>query len=327
MIAVARPFATAGVALLGAGVIAASPAAVHAPASLPQLRAPEIALQASIADILGFPVYQQAIANEVEFVAIRAAGLAESGAGLVDSLVALPQTIVTTVGQVFSGDLLGALTTVENAVLGSLSATLVPTVLANIDVQQIQLAIQGALVLAQPVALVELGSGLFAAFDGVSRAVITATQNLVNAVLSFNLGNIVNAVVGGVQGVTASIIDAGGAVVDGIAAAQTTLVTALKTRPVTVLPVPYTKAPAAAVTAVQATAAAAEASPAVDAATATPTSQIIDAAEARAVEPADAAAPARSQVSARAAKTRQAVADTGADAPKKASAGRGAAAH
>ncbi len=319
MVTAARPLATAGVALLGAGIIAATPVVANMPVSVPQLRAPEIALQASIADILGFPVYQQAIANEVEFIAIRAAGLAQSGAGLAESLAALPQTIVTTVGQVLNGDLLGALTTVEEAVIGSLGATFVPTVLANIDVQQIQLAIQGALVLAQPVALVELGTGLFAAFDGVSRAAITATQNLIDAVLSFNIGGIVEAVVGGIQGVTASIFDAGAAVVDGIAAAQTTLVTALKTRPITILPV-AAKAPAASVTAAQVAAPAAPA----EAVTAQPTNESIDAAEARAQGSADTTAPARTPAASRGHNAREAAAGEAGDrAANKAAASRG----
>ena len=68
---------------------------------------------------------------------------------------------------------------------------------------------ESALLLAQPVAAVELGAGLFAALDAVTRAVITAGQNFVDAVLSLNLGNIVTATVDGARDVVASFATAG----------------------------------------------------------------------------------------------------------------------
>ena len=87
------------------------------------------------------------------------------------------------------------------------------------------------MLLAEPEALVALGSGLFVAFDTVARAVITASQNFVNAVLSLSLSNVISATVTGVRDVVTSFGAAGTAAVDGIVAAQTTLATALATRP------------------------------------------------------------------------------------------------
>ena len=75
MNAATRPFAAAGVALMSAGFIAATPAIAPTTSALPQVHIPDLALQASIFDIFTFPAYQQAILNEVEFVAIRATGL------------------------------------------------------------------------------------------------------------------------------------------------------------------------------------------------------------------------------------------------------------
>lgn len=264
MTVAARPLAAAAAALLGAGVVAATPVTTAPSLSLPTVAAPEIALQASIIDILGFPVYQQAIANEVEFVAIRAAGLAQGGAGLVDSLLQLPGALITATQQTLSGNPLDGLTTIEDWVIGTGSATLVPPVLANIEVGQIQLAIQSALLLAQPTALVQLGSGLFTAFDTISRSFIIAGQNLVDAVLSLNIGNIIQAVVGGVGGVIDGFVTGGQAVIDGIAGAQDTLVAALQARPGPVIQ-PLAVQPAAAVSQGAASTASGSEAPAADA--------------------------------------------------------------
>lgn len=244
MIAARRSLTVAGTALLGAGLIATSAVTpVHVAA--PRLSSVAVELQASVLDIFTFPAWQQAIANEVEFVAIRTAGLAEAGVGLLQSVVALPETLITAVQQTFAGDPLGALTTLEQAGIAAAEATLLPYISAQIDVGQIQLAIDSALLPAQPIALVELGAGLFAAFDAVARAFIIAGQDFVDAVLSLNIGNIVNSVVEGVSGVVTSIGTAGQDAVDGIVAAQTTLATALAARPVTILE--EAAAPAAAI--------------------------------------------------------------------------------
>ena len=237
VIAVTRPLATATAALMGAGVIAAAPALTATTPAIPPFAAPDIALTSSIIDILTFPVWQQAIANEVELVAIRAAGLAEAGAGLAESAAQLPAALLTATQQVFSGNALDALTTIETWAFDAGSATLVPPIAANIEVGQIQLAIQSALLLAQPVAAVELGAGLFTAFDTVTRSFIVAGQNFVDAVLSFDIGGIVQAVIDGVTGVISAFGAGGQALVDGVVAAQTTLAAALATRPIQILPI------------------------------------------------------------------------------------------
>lgn len=242
VIATTRSLATATAALMGAGVIAAAPALTATTPAIPRFAAPDIALTSSIIDILTFPVWQQAIANEVEFVAIRAAGLAEAGVGLAESAAQLPAALLTATQQVFSGNALDALTTIETWAFDAGSATLVPPIAANIEVGQIQLAIQSALLLAQPVAAVELGAGLFTAFDTVTRSFIIAGQSIVDAVLSFDIGGIVQAVIDGVTGVISAFGAGGQALVDGVGAAQTTLAAALATRPIQILPIGPTSA-------------------------------------------------------------------------------------
>ncbi|MCB9408937.1 hypothetical protein [Mycolicibacterium sp.] len=235
MNAATRPFAAAGVALMSAGFIAATPAIAPTTSALPQVHIPDVVLQASIFDIFTFPAYQQALLNEVEFVAIRAAGLAETAQGLAQSVFALPETVITAVQQTFSGNPLGALDTVEEWAIQSATDTFVPVIAANIEVGQIQLAIQSAALVAQPLALVSLGNGLLGAFDAVSRSLIIATQNLIDALGTFNIGNIVNAVVDGIGDVVDGFVTGGQSLVDGIVGAQTLIADALKARPVQAL--------------------------------------------------------------------------------------------
>jgi len=255
MNAATRPFAAAGVALMSAGFIAATPAIAPTTSALPQVHIPDLALQASIFDIFTFPAYQQAILNEVEFVAIRATGLAESAQGLAQSVFTLPETVITAVQQTFGGNPLGALDTVEEWAIQSVTDTFVPTITANIEVGQIQLAIQSAALVAQPLAWVSLGTGLLGAFDAASRSVIIATQNLIDALGTFNIGNIVNAVVDGIGDVVNGFVTGGQSLVDGIYGAQTLIADALKARPAqplsaaAVAPVPATPVAAAPVAA------------------------------------------------------------------------------
>jgi hypothetical protein len=252
VIAVSRPFTAAGTALVGASIIATS-AISPVQVTIPRISDAAIELQASVLDIFAFPATQQAVANQVEYAALWAESLAAAGAGVARSLAAIPQTLITATQQVFNRDPLGALTTVEDAAAAAAEAILVPLVLVQVDIGQIQLAVESALLLARPEALVQLGVGLFGAWDTVTRAVITAGQNFVNAVLTLNPANIIAAVVGGVQGVATSFVAGGQVAVDGIVAAQTTLATALAARPAPPLPVasnPARTARAAAVDAV-----------------------------------------------------------------------------
>ena len=298
MNAATRPFAAAGVALMSAGFIAATPAIAPTTSTLPQVHIPDLALQASIFDIFTFPAYQQAILNEVEFLTIRAAGLAERAQGLTQSVFALPETVSTAVQQTFSGNPLGALDTVEEWAIQSATNTFVPTITANIEVGQIQLAIQSAALVAQPLAWVSLGSGLLGAFDSVSLSVIIATQDLIDALGTFNIGNIVNAVVGGIGDVVEGFVTGGQSLVDGIVGAQTLIADALKARPVQ----PLSAAAATPVAATPVTATPVTAAPAA----ATPVTAERNNTVAETLEPQKADVPSTSDVSDAAAKSTRA---------------------
>ena len=150
-------------------------------------------------------------------------------------MFALPETVITAVQQTFSGNPLGALDTVEEWAIQSATDTFVPVIAANIEVGQIQLAIQSAALVAQPLALVSLGNGLLGAFDAVSRSLIIATQNLIDALGTFNIGNIVKRRGRRHRRCGRRFVTGGQSLVDGIVGAQTLIADALKARPVQAL--------------------------------------------------------------------------------------------
>jgi len=236
MRAAVRPWVTTGVAIVGASVIAVTPVAPPPLALMPQVHIPEmqmpqVQLTASIADIFTFPAFRQYVLNQIDDLVTLGVGLGGSAAGLGQSIAAIPSTLVTATQQVLSGDLLGALTTFETYLVGSLVAIGEPTLAAIIERRQRVLAVSEALQEAVPAALIGLGTGIFAAVDGVLRSSIIAGQGVVDALLPLNLGNLVNALVGGTQLVLGSLADGGQDIVDAIVFAQQTIATALAAQP------------------------------------------------------------------------------------------------
>ena len=236
MHAAVRPWVTTGVAIVGASVIAVTPVAPPPQALVPQVHIPEmqmphVQLTASIADIFTFPAFRQYVLNQIDDLVTLGVGLGGSAAGLGQSIAAIPSTLVTATQQVLSGDLLGALTTFETYLVGSLVAIGEPTLAAIIERRQRVLAVSEALQEAVPAALIGLGTGIFAAVDGVLRSSIIAGQGVVDALLPLNLGNLVNALVGGTQLVLGSLADGGQDIVDAIVFAQQTIATALAAQP------------------------------------------------------------------------------------------------
>lgn len=231
-----RPWVTTGVALVGASVIAVTPIAPPPQALVPQVHVPEVhmpavQLSASIADIFTFPALRQFVLNRIDDIATLGVGFAGSAAGLGQSIAQLPSTLVTITQQVLTGDLLGALTTIETYLVGSIVAVGEPTVAAIIERRQRYLAVREALQLAVPQAFIDVVGGVGLGLDTVARAFIVAGQDLVDAVLSFSPGAIVSALVNGTTLVVGSFVEGGQHVVDGIVSAQQTIATALAAEP------------------------------------------------------------------------------------------------
>jgi hypothetical protein len=99
---------------------------------------------------------------------------------------------------VLSGDMLGALITIETALVGSIVAVDEPTLAAIIERRQRYLAVSPAQQVAVPEAFVDVVGSVGRGLDELARAVITVGQDLVDAMLSFSPGGVATALVNGI---------------------------------------------------------------------------------------------------------------------------------
>lgn len=233
-----RPWVTPGVVLAGASLIAATqvvppPQVSAVQSAVPAVHSalPEVQLTASVLEIFTFPAFRQYIVNQISDLVNNLVAWAETGVAVGEAIAAIPETFVTVTQQVLSGDLVGALTTVQVAVVAAGTAIILPLLNASIENSQRYLAVQSALQTAVPLAFVQFGAGLLGAFNAVADATIVSGQELFNAVLSLDVANIVNAVVDGTVAVLGSFVDAGQDIVDGTVAAQQTIAAALAAQP------------------------------------------------------------------------------------------------
>lgn len=239
MSSTARPLFATGVALLSATAVVVAPIAPPPQAEVaPMVRAaaepaPTLQLTASIADILTFPVLREYIINQITDLATWGVGFAEAGVNLTQAIGLLPETLRLLTQQLLSLNLQGALTTIETALVGTVAAVGLPILDALITVRERNLAVQLALQSAVPEAVIGFGAALFRAVDGVLRASIAGGQDVVDAILTFDLGNIVTAFVDATRGFFGSFVEGGQDIVDGIVFAQQTIATALATPPPT----------------------------------------------------------------------------------------------
>ncbi|SEH86114.1 hypothetical protein SAMN04489835_4993 [Mycolicibacterium rutilum] len=231
----ARPLFSTGMALLSASAIVIAPiapvpeTAVAAPVHAAAPLAPPLQLTASIADILTFPVLREYIINQITDLATWGVGFAEAGVNLTQAIGLLPETLRLLTQQLVSLDLQGALTTIETALVGTVAAVGLPVLDALITVRERNLAVQLALQSAVPEAVIGFGAALFGAVDGVLRASISGGQEVVDAILTFDLGNIVTAFVDATRDFLGSFAEGGQDIVDGIVFVQQTIATALAT--------------------------------------------------------------------------------------------------
>ncbi|MBI3225929.1 MAG: hypothetical protein HYZ39_12825 [Mycolicibacterium cosmeticum] len=213
-------------------VVAPPPAlSAVAPPVAHSIQMPKFQLTASVIEILELPVLTQYIKNQITDLATFAVGWAKAGDGLGTSLRALPEAIVTVTRQVLDGDLLGALTTIEKGLVTTLTLVGGPLLASRIARNQRTLAVDEALAAAWPIAFVGLGTALFAGFDDFARSVIIAGQNLVDSLLPINIGNVIDALVGGVKLIGQGLAEGAGKITDGVVFFQQTLAEALKAEP------------------------------------------------------------------------------------------------
>ncbi len=234
-----RPWFTTGVALVGATAIAMAPLApITASSPTVNVRAATAVVSSEVhltavefPYILTLPIVRQAISNWAENWAVYLAGLAKAGVGLGQSVLAIPGVTVEIIQEVLALDFVGAFDTFATAVRDSVVAVGQPLLDSLIWRNQKALAVQTALQAAVPQALIDSINGFLVAGNGVVTSLIVGTQNLVAAILTFNLGNIVDAAVDGTRNFIVALGAGAEAIVDGIEAAQLGIATALATPP------------------------------------------------------------------------------------------------
>jgi hypothetical protein len=231
-----RPWFTSGVALVGASAIALAPMAPSSPSldvhGVTAAVSREFQLTAlDIPYILTLPIVRQYIVNELANIAVYLGGFAKSGVGLAQSVLSIPGVTVEAIQQVLALDFVGAFDTVTAAIRDSVVAVGQPLLDSLIWRNQKYYVVQAALRAAVPQALIDVTNGFLKAGSVVMTSLIVGTQDLVAAILSLDLGNIVNAALGGTKNFVAALGEGAGAIVDGIEAAQLGVATALATPP------------------------------------------------------------------------------------------------
>jgi len=234
-----RPWFTTGVALVGAGAIAMTPISpIPTMSPVAEVRAATAAISSQFEltavewpYILSLPIVRQQIRNWGANWAVYLAGLGKAGVGVVDSLLSIPGVTVEIIQEIFALNLVGAFDTFATAVRDSVIAIGQPLLDSVIWRNQKYLVVQAALESAVPRAWIDLANGFLAAGNVVTTSLIQGTQDFVAAVLTFNLGNIIDATLEGTKNFFVALGDGAGSIIAGIEAAQRGIAAALATPP------------------------------------------------------------------------------------------------
>ncbi len=232
-----------GIAIAGASAIALAPISpimptASASASVWEARAsvrtisPEVQLAAlDLPYLLTLPVVRQAVKNWAENWVVYLGGLAKAGIGTVESLLSIPGVTREIIQEVFALNFVGAFETFTTAIRDSAVAIGEPLLNSLVWRNQKYYVVEAALRSAVPQAFLDVTNGFLVAGNVVVVSLIQGVQDLVGAVLSFNLGNIVDAVIDGTRNFLLAIGEGAGSIIDGIEAAQLGIATALATAP------------------------------------------------------------------------------------------------
>lgn len=230
-----KPWFTSGVALVGASAIAIAPI-VPIPTTTPaaQVRSVTAAVSTQfdltaldIPYLLTLPIVRQYLRNYVENWAMYLGGFAKSGVGIVQSLASIPGVTVEVIQQVLALDFVGAFDTITSALRDATVAIGQPLVDSLVWRYEKYYGVAAALGSAVPQAFIDVVNGFLLAGNVVTTSLIQGTQDLIAAVLTFNLSNILNAAVDGTVNFVGALVDGGGLIVDGIESAQYGIATAL----------------------------------------------------------------------------------------------------
>lgn len=221
-VAVRPSFTAAGVALVGASVFAASAISpmpdIHLPSvSLPAMHSVEVGLAAlanpletyakvfqdAVANVntlaantVPFQVLNQIIANQIASATTLVDGLQTTGGAIADAVAQVPAQLTNAVTQLAAGNLAGAV----NTLLGIPLAVVLPaTNLIPALAEVLTKPLQNIVNVVNSFANDSLGtllaiSGFIAPLISTTGAVVTAVQNVLDAVGTGDLGAVANAV-------------------------------------------------------------------------------------------------------------------------------------
>jgi hypothetical protein len=233
-----RPWYTTGIALVGATAIAMAPIAPITSSPAVDVRAASAAVSREfqlnafeLPYILTLPILRQQFVNWAQNWAVYLAGLGKSAVGIGQSVLAIPEVTVQIVQQVLALDFVGAFDTFTSAARNAVIAIGQPLLDSLIWRNQKLLAAQTALEAAVPKAFIDVINGFLVAGNGVVTSLIVGTQDFIGAVLTLNLGNIINAALDGTRNFITALGAGAGAIVAGIESAQFGIATALATPP------------------------------------------------------------------------------------------------
>ena len=208
-----RPYITAGVALVGAAVIVASPVAPTPPDI--QVAAPAVQLSAvTYAEVLQkaldnagillttalnppAPILSQIVQNQIDSISAIATGLGETVTGFFDALAELPTALTAAFNALTDGNVVGAVNILLDAALalvGPVFSSLIPPIVNAIN-QPVQNLAKVIGYLLTPANITLLAQSLLAPVVSGAGATGVAIQGVVDALGAGSPGDTLNALI------------------------------------------------------------------------------------------------------------------------------------
>ena len=229
-----RPYVTAGIALVGASVIAVAPIAPHPDVPLPTVHltaaidnpievfAPVVGaagtwltntIQSEIAN--PFPILHQILTNQITTAGQVLQAINAGGAALGDLAAGLPATLQTALGKLSTGDVNGAIDSIIASGLNPIISLITGVWTPLQEVLQRPFAVGQALVpalfnagLSLTLAAVAstVGIGFDTGLTPLVQQIVSSTQSVLTAVTTLNPINVLNAIQHGLADVALNVV-------------------------------------------------------------------------------------------------------------------------
>lgn len=229
-----RPYVTAGIALVGASVIAVAPIAPHPGVPLPTVHltaaidnpievfAPVVGaagtwltntIQSEIAN--PFPILHQILTNQITTAGQVLQAINAGGAALGDLAAGLPATLQTALGKLSTGDVNGAIDSIIASGLNPIISLITGVWTPLQEVLQRPFAVGQALVpalfnaglsLALAAVASTVGIGFDTGLTPLVQQIVSSTQSVLTAVTTLNPINVLNAIQHGLADVALNVV-------------------------------------------------------------------------------------------------------------------------